>query len=61
VKGLATIRGYRGLPKGDMEALALAVAAFSTLALAEGVTVNKAEINPLIVKPRETEWQPPTG
>jgi len=51
VKGLATIRGYRGLPKGDVEALARAVAAFSSLALAEGVTVNEAEINPLIVKP----------
>jgi acyl-CoA synthetase (NDP forming) len=45
VKGLAVIRGYRNLPRGDVKALARAVAAFSTL---EGV--SEAEINPLIVK-----------
>ena len=32
VKGLATIRGYRNLPKGDVAALARAIAAFSALA-----------------------------
>ncbi len=49
VKGLAPARGYRGLPKGDLVALARAVAAFSRLAgLAE---VAEAEINPLIVLP----------
>jgi acyl-CoA synthetase (NDP forming) len=32
VKGLATIRGYRNLPRGDGTALAKAIAAFSTLA-----------------------------
>ena len=45
VRGLAVIRGYRNLPRGDVKALARAVAAFSTL---EGV--SEAEINPLIVK-----------
>jgi len=45
VKGLAVIRGYRNLPRGDVKALARAVAAFSTL---DGVA--EAEINPLIVK-----------
>ena len=30
VKGLATIRGYRNLPRGDVGALAKAIAAFST-------------------------------
>ena len=45
VKGLAVIRGYRNLPRGDVKALARAVAALSTL---EGV--SEAEINPLIVK-----------
>jgi acyl-CoA synthetase (NDP forming) len=45
VKGLAVIRGYRNLPRGDVKALARAVAAFSTL---EGA--SEAEINPLIVK-----------
>jgi len=51
VRGLAVIRGYRGLPRGDGEALARAVAAMSQLALLEGRTVREAEINPLIVKP----------
>ena len=51
VRGLAVIRGYRGLPRGDCEALAQAVAAMSQLALLEGRMVTEAEINPLIVKP----------
>jgi len=49
VKGLAVIRGYRGLPRGDTAALARAVAAFSQLAHLEP-RVAEAEINPLIVK-----------
>jgi hypothetical protein len=49
VKGLAVIRGYRGLPHGDTAALARAVAAFSQLAALEP-RVSEAEINPLIVK-----------
>ena len=48
-KGLAAARGYRGLPKGDLAALARAVAAFSRLAALEDVA--EAEINPLIVLP----------
>jgi succinyl-CoA synthetase beta subunit len=48
VKGLATIRGYRGLPRGDCAALAQAVAAFSQLAAFDDIA--EAEINPLIVK-----------
>ena len=50
VRGLAVIRGYRGLPRGDCEALAKAVAAMSQLACLPGRTVAEAEINPLIVK-----------
>jgi acyl-CoA synthetase (NDP forming) len=50
VKGLAVIRGYRGLPRGDTAALARAVSAFSGLAHLER-RVAEAEINPLIVKP----------
>jgi acyl-CoA synthetase (NDP forming) len=50
VKGLAAIRGYRGLPRGDTAALARAVSAFSQLAHLER-RVAEAEINPLIVKP----------
>lgn len=49
VKGLALIRGYRGMPRGDCAALAQAVAAFSQLAAFDDIA--EAEINPLIVKP----------
>ena len=48
VKGLAPIRGYRNLPRGDVKALARAVSAFSTLCFFD--QVSEAEINPLIVK-----------
>ncbi len=47
VKGLAPVRGYRGLPKGDLDALAAAIVAVSRLAALPGVV--EAEINPLIV------------
>lgn len=50
VKGLAVVRGYRGLPRGDEGALARVVAGLSRLALAEGRPVAEAEINPLIVR-----------
>jgi acyl-CoA synthetase (NDP forming) len=50
VKGLATIRGYRNLPSGDVLALAKAIAAFSTLAHKAFADVSEAEINPLLVK-----------
>jgi len=49
VKGLATLRGYRRQPKGDIEALAQAVAAFSALAQVERPVIAEAEINPLVV------------
>jgi acyl-CoA synthetase (NDP forming) len=54
VRGLAVIRGYRGLPRGDCEALARAVAAMSQLAALAERPIAEAEINPLIVK-REGE------
>src|SRR6266700_3605652 len=50
VKGLATVRGYRGLPPGALRALAKAVAALSRLALIAGQPVAEAEANPVIVK-----------
>jgi hypothetical protein len=50
VKGMATIRGYRNLPRGDVGALAKAIAAFSTLAHNAFAAVSEAEINPLLVK-----------
>jgi hypothetical protein len=47
VKGLAVLRGYRNLPRGDVQALAKAVAALSRLCSV--ATIQEAEINPLIV------------
>jgi acyl-CoA synthetase (NDP forming) len=49
VRGLAVIRGYRGLPKGDCDALADAIVSMSQLAAIDGIA--DAEINPLFVKP----------
>ena len=47
VKAFALLRGYRGKPRGDVEALAQAVAAVS--ALATRADVQEAEINPVLV------------
>ncbi len=50
MKGLATIRGYRNLPRGDVGALARTITAFSALAHEAFADVLEAEINPLLVK-----------
>jgi acetate---CoA ligase (ADP-forming) len=50
VKGFAVLRGFRGLPQGDLKALAQALAAISRLALCPGRPVREAEMNPVIVK-----------
>ena len=50
VKGLATIRGYRNLPSGDVAALARAIAAFSAWRMQPSPRSPEAEINPLLVK-----------
>src|SRR5262245_7505956 len=47
VRGLATLKGFRGKPAGDLNALAQAIVAMSRLA--DDPTVLDAEINPLIV------------
>jgi acyl-CoA synthetase (NDP forming) len=47
VAGLAPLRGHRGLPKGDLAALARALAAFSRLA--EHAQVLEADANPVMV------------
>ncbi|MFD2249996.1 acyl-CoA synthetase (NDP forming) [Pseudochelatococcus lubricantis] len=49
VKGFALLSGYRNRPKGDLEALAHAVAAVS--ALAGAARIQEAEINPILVRP----------
>lgn len=48
IKGLAPARGYRGSARGDLDALAEAIVAFSNLAAFDAV--QEAEINPVIVK-----------
>jgi acyl-CoA synthetase (NDP forming) len=47
VVGLAPLRGHRGLPKGDLAALARALAAFSRLAALANVL--EADANPVMV------------
>jgi len=49
VRGLVTLAGFRGKPKGDLAALAQAIVALSQLA--DDASVLEAEINPLIVRP----------
>jgi acyl-CoA synthetase (NDP forming) len=49
VRGLLPLAGYRGRPKGDLDALARAIVALSQLA--DDATIAEAEINPLIVRP----------
>ena len=49
VRGLVPLSGYRGRPKGDLDALARAIVAMSLLAHDPGIA--EAEINPLIVRP----------
>ncbi len=49
LRGLLPLAGYRGRPKGDLDALATAIVALSRLA--DHPAVAEAEINPLIVRP----------
>jgi acyl-CoA synthetase (NDP forming) len=48
VRGLATLKGFRGKPAGDLDALAQAIVVLSRLA--DDPAVVEAEINPLIVR-----------
>jgi acyl-CoA synthetase (NDP forming) len=50
VKAFATLRGFRGKPAGDIEALAKATVALSRLALQNDPAIAEAEVNPLIVR-----------
>lgn len=50
VRGLAPLRGYRGLPRGDLDALAAAIRAMSRLALVRAPRVLEAEANPILVR-----------
>lgn len=50
VKTTQLVRGWRGLPRGDCEALVRAIVAVSELAVVQGARVREAEINPLFVR-----------
>jgi len=50
VKAFATLKGFRGKPAGDLDALAQAIVALSRLALQNDPAIAEAEVNPLIVK-----------
>ena len=51
VKLLQTVSGLRGKAKGDLRALAQAIARLSELALRPELAVHEAEVNPLMVLP----------
>jgi acyl-CoA synthetase (NDP forming) len=53
VKGFAPLRGFRGLPEGDLDALAAIVVAISHLAIADAPRIAEAEINPVIVRAKD--------
>ncbi len=50
VRHARLIEGFRGLPRGDVDALARAIVRFSRLAGMRGARVAEAEINPLFVQ-----------
>jgi len=51
VKAFAMLRGFRGKPAGDLDALAHAIVALSQLATLNDPVIAEAEVNPLIVRP----------
>lgn len=51
VRLLRTVRGLRGRPRGDLEALARAIVALSRLAVRPELGAREAEVNPLLVLP----------
>lgn len=53
VAALTALSGYRGKPVGDLDALAQALVALSRLAVHDGPAVAEAEVNPLIVRPKD--------
>ena len=50
VRALTVLAGFRGKPKGDLDALGHAIVSFSQLALLDDPVIAEAEINPLIVR-----------
>jgi len=52
LRGLAVLRGARGRPPADLEALAAALAALSRFAAAQGPALRSLDINPFVVLPQ---------
>ena len=52
LKGGRLLKGYRGVPAGDVAALVKAVVAFSKFVAATDGTLAAIDVNPLIVLPR---------
>jgi hypothetical protein len=52
LKTSALLKGYRGRPVADVDGLADAIVAFSTMITAIGGELQEAEINPLFVLSR---------
>jgi acyl-CoA synthetase (NDP forming) len=50
ITALKALAGYRGLPEGDLDALAQAVVAVSRLGIISDGAVHEAEANPVIVR-----------
>ena len=51
LKSGALLKGFRGRPRGDLDALASAILAFSGMVVTLGDRLVEAEINPLFVLP----------
>ncbi len=52
LKTSALLRGHRGRPSADIDALTGAIVAFSTMVMTIGDELSEAEINPLFVLPK---------
>ena len=52
MKSAPLLRGFRGRPPCDIDALARAIVAFSDMSLRLGERLIEAEINPLFVLPQ---------
>jgi len=51
LKGVALLRGARGRPAADLEALARAISRLSLFAAAHGDAIDSVEMNPLRASP----------
>ncbi|CAH0301204.1 hypothetical protein SRABI70_04375 [Pseudomonas sp. Bi70] len=51
LRTFALLDGFRGRPKGDIEAAVACIVAFSDMAMQLGERLLEAEINPLLVRP----------